>query len=62
MKPDSKATSFSASVLPTNVAAGLREFTRFFRIEYGNDDEMPAEKFHAELEGIVRLHTEDGSS
>ncbi|MCL6502995.1 MAG: hypothetical protein K6T86_09950, partial [Pirellulales bacterium] len=32
---------------------GLRAFTRFARVEYANGEELPAEKFLAEVEGVV---------
>ncbi|GIV85521.1 MAG: hypothetical protein KatS3mg052_2528 [Candidatus Roseilinea sp.] len=35
------------------VGAGLRAFTRFARVEYANGEEVPAEKFLAEVEGVV---------
>ncbi len=35
------------------VGAGLRAFTRFTRVEYANGEEVPAEKFLAEVEGVV---------
>ena len=35
------------------VGAGLRAFTRFERVEYANGEEVPAEKFLAEVEGVV---------
>jgi putative DNA methylase len=35
------------------VGAGLRAFTRFARVEYANGDEMPAERFLAEVETVV---------
>lgn len=35
------------------VGAGLREFTRFVRVEYANGEEMPAERFLAEVETAV---------
>ena len=35
------------------VGAGLRAFTRFSRVEYANGEEVPAEKFLAEVEGVV---------
>jgi len=36
------------------VGAGMRAFTRFARVEYANGEEVPAEKFLAEVEGIVQ--------
>lgn len=35
------------------VGAGLRAFTRFVRVEYGNGEEVAADKFLAEVEGAV---------
>jgi putative DNA methylase len=35
------------------VGAGLRAFTRFARVEYANGEEVPAENFLAEVEGVV---------
>lgn len=35
------------------VGAGLRAFTRFARVEYANGEEVMAEKFLAEVEGVV---------
>lgn len=35
------------------VGAGLRAFTRFGRVEYANGEEVPADKFLAEVEGAV---------
>lgn len=35
------------------VGAGLRAFSRFSRVEYANGEEVPAEKFLAEVEGLV---------
>lgn len=35
------------------VGAGLRAFTKYDRVEYANGDEVPAEKFLAEVEGVV---------
>jgi putative DNA methylase len=35
------------------VGAGSRAFTRFGRVEYANGEEVPAEKFLAEVEGAV---------
>ena len=43
------------------MGAGLRAFTRFERVEYANGEEVPAEKFLAEVEGVV-LVTQDGRS
>jgi putative DNA methylase len=35
------------------VGAGLRAFTRFARVEYGNGEEVPAERFLTEVETVV---------
>ncbi len=35
------------------VGAGLRAFTQFARVEYANGEEVPAERFLAEVEGVV---------
>jgi putative DNA methylase len=35
------------------VGAGLRAFTRYEKVEYANGEEVPAEKFLAEVEGAV---------
>lgn len=35
------------------VGAGLRAFTQFARVEYANGDEVPAERFLAEVESVV---------
>ena len=35
------------------VGAGLRAFTRFATVQYENGDEVPAERFLAEVEGVV---------
>jgi len=35
------------------VGAGLRAFTRFARVEYGNGEEVPSERFLAEVETVV---------
>jgi putative DNA methylase len=42
-----------ADLVVAAVAAGLRAFTRFSRVEYANGEEVPAEKFLAEVEGVV---------
>lgn len=42
-----------ADLVIAAVGAGLRAFTRFSRVEYANGDEVPAEKFLAEVEGVV---------
>jgi putative DNA methylase len=35
------------------VGAGLRAFTRFARVEYANGEQVPADSFLAEVEGVV---------
>jgi putative DNA methylase len=35
------------------VGAGLRAFTKYERVEYANGEDVPAEKFLAEVEGVV---------
>lgn len=35
------------------VGAGLRAFTRYTRVEFGNGEEVPAERFLAEVETVV---------
>ena len=35
------------------VGAGLRAFTKYARVEYGNGEEVPAERFLAEVETVV---------
>src|SRR6185503_674579 len=35
------------------VGAGLRAFTKYEKVEYANGEEVPAEKFLAEVEGAV---------
>jgi putative DNA methylase len=42
-----------ADLVIAAVGAGLRAFTRFSRVEYANGEEVPAEKFLAEVEGVV---------
>lgn len=42
-----------ADLVIAAVGAGLRAFTRFSRVEYHNGEEVPAEKFLAEVEGVV---------
>jgi putative DNA methylase len=42
-----------ADLVIAAVGAGLRAFTRFGRVEYANGEEVPAEKFLAEVEGVV---------
>lgn len=42
-----------ADLIIAAVGAGLRAFTRFVRVEYANGEEVPAEKFLGEVEGVV---------
>ncbi len=42
-----------ADLVIAAVGAGLRAFTRFSRVEYANGEEVPAERFLAEVEGVV---------
>jgi len=42
-----------ADLIIASVGAGLRAFTRFARVEYANGEEVPAERFLAEVEGVV---------
>jgi putative DNA methylase len=42
-----------ADLIIAAVGAGLRAFTRFERVEYANGEEVPAERFLAEVEGVV---------
>ena len=42
-----------ADLLIAAVGAGLKAFTRFARVEYANGEEVPADKFLAEVEGVV---------
>jgi putative DNA methylase len=42
-----------ADLIIAAVGAGLRAFTRFACVEYANGEEVPAEKFLAEVEGVV---------
>jgi putative DNA methylase len=42
-----------ADLVIAAVGAGLRAFTRFDRVEYANGEEVPAERFLAEVEGVV---------
>jgi putative DNA methylase len=42
-----------ADLVIAAVGAGLRAYTRFSRVEYANGEEVPAEKFLAEVEGLV---------
>ncbi|MBN2381436.1 DUF1156 domain-containing protein [bacterium] len=42
-----------ADLVIAAVGAGLRAFTRFSHVEYANGEEVPSEKFLAEVEGVV---------
>jgi putative DNA methylase len=42
-----------ADLVIAAVGAGLRAFTRFARVEYANGEEVPAERFLTEVEGVV---------
>lgn len=42
-----------ADLVIAAVGAGLRAYTRFSRVEYANGEEVAAEKFLAEVEGVV---------
>ena len=42
-----------ADLVIAAVGAGLAPFTRFEKVEYANGEEVPAEKFLAEVEGTV---------
>jgi putative DNA methylase len=42
-----------ADLVIAAVGAGLRAFTRFARVEYANGEEVPADRFLAEVEGVV---------
>ena len=42
-----------ADLVIAAVGAGLRAFTRFERVEYANGEEVPAQKFLAEVEAVV---------
>jgi putative DNA methylase len=42
-----------ADLIIAAVGAGLRAFTRFFRVEYANGEEVPAGKFLGEVESVV---------
>lgn len=42
-----------ADLVIAAVGAGLRAFTKFARVEYANGEEVSAEKFLAEVEGVV---------
>jgi len=43
-----------ADLVIAAVGAGLRPFTSYSRVEYANGEEVPAEKFLAEVEGVVQ--------
>jgi putative DNA methylase len=42
-----------ADLVIAAIGGGLRAFTRFEKVEYSNGDEVPAEQFLAEVEGVV---------
>ncbi len=42
-----------ADLVIAAIGAGLRAFTRYASVEYANGEEVPAEKFLAEVEGVV---------
>ena len=42
-----------ADLVIAAVGAGLRAFTRFAHVEYANGEEVPAERFLTEVEGVV---------
>ncbi len=42
-----------ADLVIAAVGAGLRAYTSFSRVEYANGEEVPSEKFLAEVEGVV---------
>jgi putative DNA methylase len=42
-----------ADLVIAAVGAGLRAFTRYEKVEYANGEEVPAEKFLAEVESVV---------
>jgi putative DNA methylase len=42
-----------ADLVVASVAAGLTAFTRFACVEFANGEQVPAEKFLAEVEGVV---------
>lgn len=42
-----------ADLVIAAVGAGLRSFTKYERVEYANGEQVPAEKFLAEVEGVV---------
>lgn len=48
-----KMGTTGADLVIAAVGAGLRAFTKFSRVEYANGEEVPAEKFLAEVEGVV---------
>ena len=48
-----KMGTTGADLVIAAVGAGLRAFTRFARVEYANGEEVPAERFLAEVEGVV---------
>ena len=45
--------NFWTGLVIASVGAGLRAFTRFVRVEYSNGEEVPAERFLAEVETVV---------
>jgi putative DNA methylase len=45
-----------ADLIIACVGAGLRAYTQYPRVEYANGEEVPAEKFLAEVEGVVLEH------
>lgn len=42
-----------ADLVIASVGAGLRAFTKYERVEFANGEEVPAERFLAEVEGVV---------
>lgn len=42
-----------ADLVISAVGAGLRAFTKYSRVEFANGDEMPAQRFLTEVEGVV---------
>ncbi len=42
-----------ADLVIASVGAGLRAFTKYEKVEYANGEDVPAEKFLAEVEGVV---------
>ena len=42
-----------ADLVIASVGAGLRAFTKYEKVEYANGEEVPAQKFLAEVEGVV---------